>query len=94
MSVRDDLDRCASLVREADPYELASSIAFAANRYAMDETSPETEAATALRDVFGTWAGTIEAYGSPRGDLASADEARDLIVAALVQWAEGRRPRT
>lgn len=86
MSLRDRLDADASSLPETDPYEVAISIASAADRYANDDASPDNEAAVALREVFGTWAARIEAYGTPTGNLAAADEAQGLIVAALTQW--------
>ena len=63
-------------------------IALAADRYAESDGSPDIEAAVALREVFGTWTARIEAYGGPSGDLATADEAGDLIATALTQESE------
>ncbi len=91
MSLRDYLDQNASLVRtlEIDPYEAAVAVASAADRCAHDGPSSETEAAVALREVFGSWVARIEAYGTADGDVEAADEAGDLIVSALTEWGEG-----
>ena len=88
-----ELDRHALDLRDdaGDPYEVAISLARAADRVAMGSSSGEMEAATAIRDSFGTWAEHIHAYGGGEGDLATAERAQQHVQAALRAWDTGAR---
>jgi hypothetical protein len=85
---------CAARLVEDDDqtYEVAISVAQAADRYT-EGSSPESVAAATIRDVFATWvermhAGADSVYGESHD---SAFAAHDQISAAISDWRSGGR---
>lgn len=93
MSLSADLDRSALAVREGggDPYEVAVSLALLADRLAGVSSSPESGAAAAIRDSFGTWAEHIHSNAGADDDLLRAEAAQRHVRAALDAWDSGDR---
>ncbi len=87
MSLLDDLDAAVIDLR-ADPdetYEVAISVALAADRYS-GVASADALLASSIRDAFGTWVERIHSYGGPKGNLADAEAAHRDITTALEDW--------
>jgi hypothetical protein len=84
-------DEASDLAVDADQtYEVAIGIASSAQDYV--RLASEVEAATLIRDTFGTWAQVIHTHGHRDGSTREAAlHAHSQIAAAVADWTSGGR---
>lgn len=90
LAERIDQDVSDLAVDANQTYEVAVGVASSAQYYVQEAT--EVQAATLIRDTFGTWAQVIHTHGHPNGSSRDAAlNAHSQIAAACADWTAGGR---